>query len=70
MVAPDGTCFDLAGQRALHQKFLNEKHILGDFELVQISDKPERGEDGKIRYVQYNSVFFANLPGSIAFDIS
>ncbi|MFC2149667.1 hypothetical protein ACFLQ8_03095, partial [Candidatus Auribacterota bacterium] len=93
LVAPDGTCFSFAGLRALHQKFLNEKHILGDFELTQISDKPERarakgwvyfetaykskpdqgllrsivgeeyilerGGDGKIRYVQYNSVFFA-----------
>jgi len=103
-VAPDGTCFKAADQRKLHQRFLNEKHTIGEFEIVQISNNPERarakgwvyfetqyrdhpergflksvvGEeyivercaDGRLRFVQYNSVFFAPLPDSIPFDIS
>ncbi len=103
-VAPDGTCFDASAQRKLHKRFLNERHVLGEFELVQICDAPERarakgwvyfealykdhpergmlksivGEeyiiercvDGKLRFIQYNSTFFAPLPGSAPFDIS
>lgn len=102
-VAPDGTCLDSARQRQLHQRFLNEKHVLGDFELTQICDGPERArakgwvyfetlyradpergvlksivgeeyilercDDGKVRFVQYNSTFFATLPDSIPFDL-
>lgn len=103
LVAPDGTWFDAASHQRLHERFSNEKHILGEFELVQICDDPERArakgwvyfealykdhpergllksivgeeyilercEDGRVRYVQYNSTFFAPLPDSAPFDI-
>ncbi len=42
VVAPDGTTFDMAEHQRLHQGFVDEKHVLGDFELVQICDDPER----------------------------
>ena len=29
----------------------------------------ERCDDGKVRFVQYNSTFFATLPDSIPFDL-
>lgn len=103
LVAPDGSHFTITSHRELHRRFLDEKHVLGDFELVQISSAPERarakgwvyfearykdapergllksivgeeyilerGEDGKVRFIQYNSTFFATLPDSAEFNI-
>jgi hypothetical protein len=40
------------------------KSIVGEDYII------ERGDDNKIRFVQYNSTFFAPLPDSIPFDIS
>jgi hypothetical protein len=40
------------------------KSIVGEEYIV------ERGEDNRIKFVQYNSTFFAPLPDSIPFDIN
>jgi len=44
-------------ERGLLKSIVGEEYIL------------ERCEDGKVRYVQYNSTFFAPLPDSAPFDI-
>ena len=104
IITPDGSYFDIYTHRKLHKRFNYESHQIGEFNLTQLSDSPERaratgwvyfeakyhkqdsegllksivgedyiierGKDNRVRFIQYNSTFFAPLPDSIPFDIS
>ncbi len=42
IITPDGGYFDMSAHRSLHKKFSYESHQIGEFNLVQLSDSPER----------------------------
>ena len=40
--APNGQAFTLEEHRVLHSKWISDRHVLGDFQLISISDDPPR----------------------------